>query len=357
MGEPFLTVDVTKLYPEFKIQVRLQVERGEFFSLVGPSGCGKTTLLRLIAGLETVDRGIIRLDGREITNIRAAERHIGLVFQEYALFPHLTVAQNIEYGLQIQKIPSLARKSRLRDLLALFELETLAMREIHQISGGERQRVAMARALAPNPLILLMDEPFSALDYSLRQRLQRDFLLIQKSLGFTAIFVTHQQEEALSLSDRLAVMEKGIISQIGTSQEIYDKPSNRFVAEFLGDANILPCSINHIGNKPHLYIGMIDFLDLPELKSYPDGQYLLMIRPEDLEIAHARAGREAGWSTRATLPVEITGVEYLGYSYRIEAMYGQHKIKALLRKNNTPPPIGMKANFSMNPLNVRILPG
>jgi ABC-type Fe3+/spermidine/putrescine transport system ATPase subunit len=353
MEEPFLAVDVGKLYPEFEIQVSLQVNHGEFFTLIGPSGCGKTTLLRLIAGLEKIDRGVIRLDGREITEIPAAERHIGLVFQEYALFPHLTVAQNIEYGLQVQKISSPARKSRLRDLLTLFELESLAGREIHQISGGERQRVAIARALAPNPLILLMDEPFSALDYSLRQRLQQDLLRIQKNLGFTVIFVTHQQEEALSLSDRLAIMQKGSIVQIGTPQEIYNRPSNRFVGEFLGDANVIPCVINHNHNQSRIQLESlesVDFFDLPELQNYKNGQYLLMVRPEDLEI-----GDQSGRPMCVTLPVEITGLEYLGYSYRIEALYGEYKIKALLRKDNPPPSIGMKVNLLVNPSNMRIL--
>ncbi len=350
MEEPFLSIDVTKLYPEFEIKVCLQVRRGEFFSLVGPSGCGKTTLLRLIAGLETADGGFICLDGREITKTPAADRQIGLVFQEYALFPHLTVAQNIEYGLLVQKMPSLARKSRLHDLLALFELEPLAMREIHQISGGERQRVAMARALAPNPLILLMDEPFSALDYSLRQRLQKDLQQIQKSLGFTAIFVTHQQEEALSLSDRLAVMQKGRVFQIGTSKEIYDEPASRFVAEFLGDANILPCEIRPIDGKSHLRLETNDLGYMPEFQNRQDGQYWLMIRPEDLELAEKGPGYFP-----PNLPVKITGLEFLGYAYRIEAVYGPHTIKALLGKNSKPPAIGMEVTLALNPSNIRIL--
>lgn len=351
MEGSFLSIEITKLYPEFEIQVGLQVRQGEFFSLVGPSGCGKTTLLRLIAGLETPDGGFICLDGREITKIPTADRHIGLVFQEYALFPHLTVAQNIEYGLQVQKMPSLARKSRLHDLLALFELEPLAMREIHQISGGERQRVAMARALAPNPLILLMDEPFSALDYGLRQRLQKDLRQIQKSLGFTAIFVTHQQEEALSLSDRLAVMQKGRISQTGTSKEIYEEPASRFVAEFLGDANVLPCGIRPIDGQSHLQLGTNDLGCLPEFQNRPEGQYWLMIRPEDLELATA----ETSARVHPQLPVKITAMEYLGYAYRIEALYGPYTIKALLGKNNKPPAIGTKATLSINPSNIRIL--
>ncbi|HBF37458.1 MAG TPA: polyamine ABC transporter ATP-binding protein, partial [Firmicutes bacterium] len=286
--------------------------------------------------------------GREITSMPAAGRRVGLVFQEYALFPHLTVAQNIEYGLQVQKMSSLQRKNRLRDLLSLFELEALARREINQLSGGERQRTAIARALAPNPLVLLMDEPFSALDYNLRQRLQKDLLKIQKSLGFTAIFVTHQQEEALSLSDRLAVMQKGSISQIGSPEEIYERPSNFFVAEFLGDANLIPCSLDHSDNQSHLQIGSTDFWGLPELKNYPSGKYSLMFRPEDMELDKL----DGYW----TLPVKIIGLEYLGFSYRIEAIFGQYKIKALINKSVIPPKIGMEINLAVNPQIIRFLP-
>jgi ABC-type Fe3+/spermidine/putrescine transport system ATPase subunit len=347
MDGPFLDIHVTKLYPEFAMQVDLGVEQGEFFSLVGPSGCGKTTLLRLIAGLETADQGVISLDGREITNIPAASRQVGLVFQEYALFPHLNVTQNIEYGLQVQKMPSKQRKKRIMELLSLFELEALATREMHQLSGGERQRVAFARALAPNPLLLLMDEPFSALDYGLRQRLQKDLRQIQKDLGFTAIFVTHQQEEALSLSNRLGVMQNGRVSQVGTPQEIYEKPSNRFVAEFLGETNLIPCSLEHMADKSFIDIGHGYPLEFPRLTNYPSGNYLLMVRPEDLHI---------GEFFGPTFQVEIIRLEYLGFSYRMEACCGQHRIKALMGKNIDNLKTGEQVRLGINPQSIRLIP-
>lgn len=193
MCDKALSMEIEKSYPKFRIEASIDVNQGEFFSLVGPSGCGKTTLLRLIVGLEEPDRGRIFLNGRDITDLPSAKRRIGLVFQEYALFPHLTVAGNIEYGLRVAKIPEDERKERLREMLALFALEETADRGVGQLSGGERQRVALARALAPQPLLLLLDEPFSALDYSLRQRLRRELKALQKRLGFTVIFVTHQQ--------------------------------------------------------------------------------------------------------------------------------------------------------------------
>ena len=173
-GNEQLRLDIKKAYPGFQMEVALKVNRGEIFSLVGPSGCGKTTLLRLIAGLEQPDRGTIVRDGREITTLPPAHRRVGLVFQDYALFPHLTVTGNIEYGLKVQRLPAPDRRQRLAELLALFGLEGLAHRQIQHLSGGEKQRVALARALAPKPLLLLLDEPFSALDYSLRQRLLQE---------------------------------------------------------------------------------------------------------------------------------------------------------------------------------------
>jgi ABC-type spermidine/putrescine transport systems, ATPase components len=348
MSEPYLDIHIVKLYPEFQLQVSLGVEKGELHTLIGPSGCGKTTLLRLIAGLETPDQGSIRLAGKDITDIPAVKRRVGMVFQDYALFPHLSAAQNIEYGLQVLKIPQPQRKQKLNRLLALFELETLAGRQIHQLSGGERQRVAFARALAPEPLVLLMDEPFSALDYGLRQRLQKDLRQIQKDLGFTAIFVTHQQEEALSLSDHLAVMQNGTILQAGTPLQIYDKPLNSFVAEFLGDANLIPCSLEKSGRKTRIKIEPETFLEFSGWDDYPDGNYLLMIRPEDLQIQIANPVFQV-------LEVQVTAIEYLGHSYRLEALCGRHKIKAFIAKNVTDIRPGMKILLGIDPRYIRLI--
>ena len=200
-GQKLLEIRCEKTYPSvspggntFKLSADFTVQRGEFFSLVGPSGCGKTTLLRLIAGLEKPERGQLVLAGREITGLPPAKRRIGMVFQDYALFPHLNVGQNIAYGLKLQKLPRKEINSRVEELLELFALNGLEKRDVHRLSGGERQRVALARALAPRPLVLLMDEPFSALDYELRRRLRGELKELQSRLGFTALFVTHHQE-------------------------------------------------------------------------------------------------------------------------------------------------------------------
>ena len=224
MKKDFLRIDVTKDFPEFRLTANLTVAEGEFFSLVGPSGCGKTTLLRLISGLLQPDHGRIILNGRDLTAVPVAERRIGFVFQDYALFPHLTVGENIEYGLKVRRLPAARRRERVRAMLAVFEITALADRRVQELSGGERQRVALARALAPEPFLLLLDEPFAALDYGLRRRLRRELKELQSRLGFTAIFVTHHQEEALSLSERLAVMQAGRILQVGTATEVYTNP-------------------------------------------------------------------------------------------------------------------------------------
>src|SRR5690554_4337900 len=282
-----LRLRVEKVYPEFRMKIDLQVSRGEIFSLVGPSGCGKTTLLRLISGLEEPDHGEIILNGKDITALPPAQRRVGLVFQDYALFPHLTVAGNIEYGLKVQHLPAPARRQRLAELLALFSLEGLAHRQIQHLSGGEKQRVALARALAPKPLLLLLDEPFSALDYSLRQRLRQELKKLQAKLGFTAIFVTHQQEEALSFGGRLGVMENGRLVQTGTAEEVYENPATPFVAGFLGEANLLPCSVEWEEGRARIRLDGNDCFELPlteefQPAGFPAGKYLLMLRPEDL---------------------------------------------------------------------------
>ncbi|HBE79576.1 MAG TPA: ABC transporter ATP-binding protein [Firmicutes bacterium] len=347
MNESFLVIQLSKLYPEFKLQVELEIEKGEFFSLIGPSGCGKTTLLRLIAGLESPDRGFLYLNGRNLTAVPPANRRVGLVFQDYALFPHLTVAENVEYGLQVQQIPSSKRKERVRELLSVFQLEALASRQTQQLSGGERQRVAFARALAPEPLLLLMDEPFSALDYGLRQKLQKDLGRIQKHLGFTVIFVTHQQEEALSLSDRLAVMQEGRVLQFGTPQEIYEKPFNSFVAEFLGDANLIPCHLEQLGEKTCIDINEHDRLELPALPGYPSGNYFLMVRPEDFQLKGLKG---------PALKARITVLEYLGFSYRMEASIGQYRIKVLIGKEIADLKVGLEIAVRINPQKIRFIP-
>ena len=223
-------------------RVSLVIRENEFFTLLGPSGCGKTTLLRMIAGFEYQDEGNILLYGDDIANLPPFRRPINTVFQSYALFPHMTVSENIGFGLKMlgQSKPEIT--TRVSEMLKLVQMEELKDRRISQISGGQQQRVALARALAPRPKVLLLDEPLSALDYKLRKEMQIELKRLQNETGITFIFVTHDQEEALTMSDRIAVMDKGNVLQIGSPREIYHRPADRFVASFIGESNFLTCT-------------------------------------------------------------------------------------------------------------------
>ncbi len=219
--------------------ISLAIEAGEFFTLVGPSGCGKTTTLRLVGGFESPTEGIIRLNGSDVSGTAPEDRDIGIVFQNYALFPHMNVAENIAYGLQFTEPPDgVSTDERVEELLALVDLPGMGTRDPDQLSGGQQQRVALARALAPGPSVLLLDEPLSALDAALREQLRVKLREIQRELGITALYVTHDQAEALAISDRVAVMNAGRIEQVGSPREIYRTPQSRFVAEFIGDNNL-----------------------------------------------------------------------------------------------------------------------
>ena len=219
--------------------VSLDVGRGEFLTLLGPSGCGKTTLLKLAAGFLGPDQGSISIDGKRVNQLPTHQRGIGMMFQNYALFPHMTVAENVAYGLKTRHVPKQERERRVADALALVQLKGMESRKPRQLSGGQQQRVALARALVINPTVLLLDEPFSALDKSLRASMQIELREIQRKLGLTTVFVTHDQSEALSMSDRVAVMSEGRIRQLGTPVEVYRSPTDHFVASFVGDNNRL----------------------------------------------------------------------------------------------------------------------
>jgi putative spermidine/putrescine transport system ATP-binding protein len=219
--------------------IDLVVGEGEFFTLLGPSGSGKTTLLRLVAGFERPDAGRIELGGRDVTHLPPYMRETNTVFQDYALFPHMTVGQNIEYGLRIKRVPPAERRKRVERALSMVRLTGLAGRRPNQLSGGQRQRVALARAVINEPEVLLLDEPLGALDLKLRQEMQIELKQIQQQVGITFVYVTHDQEEALTMSDRLAVMANGKIEQIGTPVEVYESPASEFVAGFIGISNVL----------------------------------------------------------------------------------------------------------------------
>jgi spermidine/putrescine ABC transporter ATP-binding subunit len=219
--------------------VSLKIFKGEMFALVGASGCGKTTLLRMLAGFETPSGGRILIEGVDMTKVPPYERPVNMMFQSYALFPHMTVSDNIGYGLRRMKLDAPTRAKRVQEALEMVQLGAMAKRKPHQLSGGQRQRVALARALIRRPKVLLLDEPLSALDKKLREQTQFELMSIQYQVGITFVFVTHDQGEALTLSDRMAVMSGGRIAQVGTPQEIYERPASRFVADFIGEANLL----------------------------------------------------------------------------------------------------------------------
>ncbi|MFC6668698.1 ABC transporter ATP-binding protein [Marinobacterium aestuariivivens] len=264
--------------------VSLVIENNEFFTLLGPSGCGKTTLLRAIAGFEQVDGGEIRIGGRRMNELPPYARNINTVFQSYALFPHMTVEENIGFGLEMKGVDGDARRARVREMLALVKLEQLARRRPAELSGGQQQRVALARALAPKPEVLLLDEPLSALDLKLRKEMQVELKRVQQEAGITFIFVTHDQEEALTLSDRIAVMSAGHILQVGTPTEIYERPRRRFVADFIGDINLLAGALEQGANGDALFRSDEMQIRIPcELADrVVPGRRHLAIRPENI---------------------------------------------------------------------------
>ncbi len=271
---------VVKEYPGHRALdgVDLRIEPGEFVALLGPSGCGKTTALRTIAGLESIDGGGIRIDGEDVAAKPTNKRDIGMVFQSYSLFPHLTVAQNVEFGLRMRRVAGPERTARATEALELVGLGAFGGRYAHQLSGGQQQRVALARALVTRPRVLLLDEPLSALDAKVRTSLRDEIRRIQTELGITTLFVTHDQEEALAVADRVAVMRQGRIEQIGTPEQLYRTPATAFVADFVGLSNRLPA---------HLTDGVVAFQDvrLPLLGDpQPDGPVEALVRPEDLVL-------------------------------------------------------------------------
>ncbi len=286
----------------------LQVERGEFVSFLGPSGCGKTTTLRMIAGFETPTAGAIRLDGVDITNRPPNQRNVGMVFQAYALFPNMTVGGNIGFGMQLKKRPREEIDRRVKELLGLIHLPDKGPSYPYQLSGGQQQRVALARALAISPQVLLLDEPLSALDAKIRVELRLEIRRIQQQLGITTIYVTHDQEEAMSLSDRVVVMSRGVMEQVGTPFEIYNYPKTPFVASFVGTLNQLRCTVVDAKSGRLSYNGQ--HLTTAETVSQPDGTTVtLMLRPEEL-----RLGSEGG-ENRLTGTVET--VNFLGSIVRV----------------------------------------
>jgi len=286
-------IDVAKKFttPEGGIvaavdHVTMQIRDGEFFSLLGPSGCGKTTSLRMIAGFELPTEGRILIHGKEMSQVPAFQRPINTVFQQYALFPHMTVEQNIEFGLQMKGVPRPERVKRVAGALQMVRLPGMEMRRPKQLSGGQQQRIALARALVNKPEVLLLDEPLGALDLKLRKEMQLELKTLQREVGITFIYVTHDQEEALTMSDRIAVMSGGHVLQIGAPEEIYERPANKFVADFIGETNFLDGVVkSQNASMVEVELGGTGIVFVESSRSFTNGQLVsVAVRPEKLRL-------------------------------------------------------------------------
>ncbi len=286
--------------------VSLDVRRGEFFALVGPSGCGKTSLLRMLAGFETPDAGSIEIDGQDMNKVEARNRPVNLVFQSYAVFPHMSVAQNVGYGLKISGCPRDDLQARVDAALRLVKLEGQEAKMPDTLSGGQRQRVALARALVLRPAVLLLDEPLSALDAKLREAMQLELVHLQKTVGITFVIVTHDQSEALSMADRIAVMQAGAVRQVASPSQLYDAPACRFVADFIGRINLFEAvASSRIPGRIRINSPLLGGI---EREGSAEGPVTLAVRPEKIQLSRMPAA-QPGW---LELCGTLTGIAYFG---------------------------------------------
>jgi len=295
-------------------RVDLSVAAGEFLTLVGPSGCGKTTLLRILSGFERPDAGVVRIAGEDVTSLPPYRRNVNQVFQSYALFPHLSVRENIGFGLRMQKTPAAERANRVAEAIALVELEGMEDRRPDQLSGGQRQRVALARAIVPRPAVLLLDEPLSALDAKLRQQMQGELKRLQRRLGMTFVFVTHDRAEALAMGDRIAVMNRSRLEQVGPPAEVYARPKTAFVADFISEANLVRAERTG-GAGPEARIrlacgGEMTLAASQWARERPAG--LVSFRPEKIALSRSADPGDGAFAAR------VTAVEFHGAVERIE---------------------------------------
>lgn len=331
----------------------LQMQDSEFISLLGPSGCGKTTVLRMVAGFETPSTGSIEIDGQNVTSLRANQRKIGMMFQSYALFPNLTAAGNVAFGLKVSGVSASETRRRVDEMLDMVGLSGFGARYPYQLSGGQQQRVALARAIAPRPRVLLLDEPLSALDAKIRVALRGEIRAIQRELGITTLFVTHDQEEAMAMSDRVVVMNAGRAEQVGTPDDIYNRPASRFVAQFIGALNMLPATLRDAAT------GLVDTpigqLSLNRTMAQANGSALtLAFRPESLRLI----GPDDALAAQSFSGRLVTR-EFLGPIVRFSAEVAQDLtlgIDCFNRTGETLPLIGSEVRLAIPAQEILVLP-
>lgn len=344
-------VDVEKEFDGMKVvrKLNLDIKEGEFLTLLGPSGCGKTTTLRMIAGFETVTSGQIRLEGVDVAGLKPNERNVNTVFQNYALFPHMKVEDNIAFGLVEKKVSKKEIKERVSKMLKLVRLEGLEKRMPAQMSGGQKQRVAIARALINEPKVLLLDEPLGALDLQLRKQMQLELKHLQKKLGITFIYVTHDQEEALTMSDRIAVMFDGNMERIGTPDEVYNDPKTKFVAGFIGESNILESYVERVEHD-RIYISLeAGKAVLYETGFRPEEMIYICVRPENLKISVEAI---EDFSIRGKIVEHIFAGDVI--KIIVELVNGQ-KLKVAAHPEQDPLPLGTRVNVYWNPKKAKVL--
>ena len=347
MAELIRLENIRKSYDNQEVlkDITISIQEKEFVTLLGPSGCGKTTTLRILGGFETPDSGRVLFDGKDITNLPPNERNLNTVFQSYALFPHMTVGDNVAFGLRVKGTNEADIKEKVRYGLHLVNLDGYENRKIAQMSGGQQQRVAMARAIVNEPKVLLLDEPLGALDLKLRQEMQYELVRLKNELGITFIYVTHDQEEALTMSDKVIVMNNGHIQQEGTPEEIYNEPENAFVADFIGDSNILS------GKMVEDYLVRIHDIDFPCIDGRENGfmpgqEVDVLIRPEDLEIHPAGEG---------IVDAKITSKLFIGMHYEMLAQAEREDAFEWLLQNYDSYEVGTTVGLYVRPENIQIM--
>jgi iron(III) transport system ATP-binding protein len=334
--------------------ITVSIEPGEFFALLGPSGSGKSTLLRLIAGFNQHSRGSVRIGGRDVTGIPPWKRDVGMVFQNYALWPHMTVEQNVAFGLEERRLPRETIRRKVAAVLELVDLGTLGQRRPGQLSGGQQQRVAIARTLAIEPQVLLLDEPLSNLDARLRVQTRQELVKLQRRLGLTTIFVTHDQEEALTTCHRIAVMDQGIIQQVGSPMELFDHPVNRFVARFVGSVNLFAGEFRREGGRLRFVSPKLGEVALPPGLEPPATGHDLAFRPHAVRFAGDGAA-EPGDALRLEGAVE--GSEFLGEFLRYEIRVGEALVTADVphRRGHVPLAAGSPVGLSVPAAELRFV--